>query len=174
MNITGSHHPMLLVNSGILEQLCQAENWSLSSNKKNPPGGRKSPLRIGLQDPFQIAELHGLWMGVFLTTAHQVLGAHPPSSWPNPNSHFDWVNHKNILPTTTLQRCGSPTILSGGFDSSFDVDPQTLEANNKAPRKSPFFVQQVSVLKVVYLDWIPTGKDPLRTIFSRKHSNRWI
>ena len=27
-----------------------------------------SPLRIGLWDPFQMAELHGLYMGVILTT----------------------------------------------------------------------------------------------------------
>jgi len=37
-----------------------------------------SPLRIGLRDPFQMAELHGLHMGVFLATNWD----DPPSTQP--------------------------------------------------------------------------------------------
>ena len=34
----------------------------------NNPGDGSCPLRIGLWDPLQMAELHGLYMGVILTT----------------------------------------------------------------------------------------------------------
>ena len=46
------------------------------------------PLRICLWDPFQMAELYGLYIQVSIMNHIQVLGAHPPSSLPETNNKF--------------------------------------------------------------------------------------